>query len=52
MARRPLAARTTFSRTGPSCLHGPHHGAQKSTMTRLVEGGVDDLGMKLAVVTP
>src|SRR6516165_7951532 len=29
----PLAARTTFSNTGPSCLHGPHHSAQKSTST-------------------
>src|SRR5215471_8438285 len=29
----PLAARTTFSSTGPSCLHGPHHSAQKSTST-------------------
>ncbi len=29
----PLAARTAFSSTGPSCLHGPHHGAQKSTST-------------------
>src|SRR5437660_8167541 len=29
----PLAARTTFSSTGASCLHGPHHSAQKSTST-------------------
>src|SRR5215813_7115371 len=29
----PLAARTTFSNTGPSCLQGPHHSAQKSTST-------------------
>src|SRR5689334_7697949 len=29
----PLAARTTFSSTGVSCLHGPHHGAQKSIST-------------------
>src|SRR5262249_251546 len=29
----PLAARTTFSSTGPSCLHGPHHSAQKSPST-------------------
>ncbi len=29
----PFAARTAFSRTGPSCLQGPHHGAQKSIMT-------------------
>ncbi len=29
----PLAALTAFSSTGVSCLHGPHHGAQKSTST-------------------
>ena len=29
----PLAALTTFSRTGVSCLQGPHQGAQKSTST-------------------
>src|SRR5208282_5611918 len=29
----PLAARTVFSRIGPSCLHGAHQGAQKSTST-------------------
>src|SRR5271166_5375536 len=29
----PLVARTLFSRTGPICLHGPHQGAQKSTIT-------------------
>src|SRR5690348_7895127 len=29
----PLAALTTFSSTGVSCLHGPHHGAQKSIST-------------------
>src|ERR1700719_4621749 len=29
----PFASFTTFSSAGPSCLHGPHHGAQKSTMT-------------------
>src|ERR1700704_3614036 len=29
----PLAARTTFSSTGVSCLQGPHHSAQKSTST-------------------
>jgi hypothetical protein len=33
-ATAPLASRTAFSRSGPSCLHGPHHGAQKiGTMT-------------------
>ena len=29
----PRASRTSFSSAGPSCLHGPHQGAQKSTMT-------------------
>ena len=29
----PLAALTTFSMTGVSCLQGPHHSAQKSTST-------------------
>ncbi len=29
----PLAALTTFSSTGVSCLQGPHQGAQKSTST-------------------
>ena len=29
----PCEAATTFSSTGPSCLQGPHQGAQKSTST-------------------
>ena len=29
----PFAACTAFSRIGPSCLQGPHQGAQKSTST-------------------
>ena len=29
----PFASVTTFSMMGPSVLHGPHHGAQKSTIT-------------------
>ena len=32
----PFAALTTFSIAGCSCLHGPHHGAQKSTITGTV----------------
>src|SRR5258708_8037710 len=32
----PLAAFTTFSMIGCSVLHGPHHGAQKSTITGTV----------------
>ena len=31
----PLDPFITFSKVGPSCLHGPHHGAQKSTTTNL-----------------
>src|SRR5579871_1218877 len=33
MRTAPLASFTTFSRAGPSCLQGPHQGAQKSTIT-------------------
>ena len=29
----PFASATSFSRIGPSCRHGAHHGAQKSMMT-------------------
>src|SRR5579863_8304001 len=29
----PAESATAFSSTGASCLHGPHHGAQKSTST-------------------
>src|SRR5918995_695350 len=29
----PLVSSTTRSRMGPSCLHGPHHGAHRSTTT-------------------
>src|SRR5258708_25022104 len=32
----PLASLTTFSIIGCSVLHGPHHGAQKSTITGTV----------------
>ena len=42
---RPLAALTTFSMIGVSCLHGPHHGAQKSTIT----GTVRDVSMTSAM---
>ena len=34
---RPPAAFTALSRYGPSCLHGPHQGAQKSTNTGICE---------------
>src|SRR3954468_9164453 len=32
----PLASLTTFSINGCRVLHGPHHGAQKSTITGVV----------------
>src|SRR3954451_569815 len=31
--KRPPYSRSSRSISGPSILHGPHHGAQKSTMT-------------------
>ena len=48
----PLAAWTAFSRIGVSCLHGPHHGAQKSISTgwrlRLLDHVLDEgLGRRL-----
>src|SRR5215469_145255 len=33
----PACEEATFSTTGPSILHGPHHGAQKSTSTGWLE---------------
>src|SRR5215831_10444176 len=47
----PFVARTVFSRIGPSCLHGPHHGAQKSTMTGASNEPSTTSAMKLALVT-
>src|SRR5271157_1950363 len=32
-ATLPPESATAFSSAGASCLHGPHHGAQKSTST-------------------
>ena len=32
----PPVSATTFSRIGPSVLHGPHHSAQRSTTTGTV----------------
>src|SRR5437763_11452307 len=51
MRTAPLAPRTTFSRTGPNCLHGPHHGAQKSTMTGCSNEASTTSAMKVAVLT-
>src|SRR5712691_824914 len=51
MRTAPLAPRTTFSRIGPNCLHGPHHGAQKSTMIGWSNEASTTSAIKLAVVT-
>ena len=51
MRTAPLAARTAFSRIGPSCLHGPHQGAQKSTTTGASKEASTTSVMKVAVVT-
>src|SRR5665213_1563074 len=47
----PLAARTAFSSSGPNCLHGPHHGAQKSTITGCSNEASTTSAIKVAVVT-
>ena len=48
----PLAAFTTFSRTGVSCLQGPHHGAQKSTRTgTLRDASITSARKSLVVVS-
>src|SRR5262249_32177877 len=47
----PFVARTVFSRIGPSCLHGPHQGAQKSTMTGAANDPSTTSAIKVAVVT-
>src|SRR5438445_12168958 len=47
----PLVARTVFSRIGPSCLQGPHQGAQKSTMIGASNEPSTTSAMKFAVVT-
>ena len=51
MRTAPLAARTVFSSSGPSCRHGPHHGAQKSTMTGVSNEPSTTSAIKVAVVT-
>ena len=48
----PLAAFTTFSSTGVSCLQGPHHGAQKSTSTgRRLDSSITSLTKVWVVVS-
>src|SRR5438874_1775529 len=51
MRTAPLTPRTTLSSIGPSCLQGPHHGAQKSTMTGWSNEASTTSAMKFAVVT-
>src|ERR1700722_8779566 len=46
-----FAPRTAFSRIGTTRLHGPHHGAQKSTMTGWSNDASTTSVMKFAVVT-
>src|SRR5215472_8780596 len=46
----PFAERTAFSRTGVSCLHGPHHGAQKSTTTGCRRDSSSTSFLKVCVV--
>src|SRR4029079_4681418 len=49
MRTLPLAALTCFSSMGPSCLQGPHQGAQKSTMTGTLREISTTSAMKLRV---
>ena len=49
MRTRPPAWVTAFSRAGPNCLQGPHHGAQKSTMMGTCMEASMTSCMKLAV---
>src|SRR3546814_16889125 len=46
----PAALRTTRSSNGVSCLHGPHHGAQKSTSTGTVIEASTTSAMKVLLV--
>jgi hypothetical protein len=38
----PLAALTAFSRTGVSCLQGPHQGAQHRLVLRFLDHVLDE----------
>ena len=47
----------TFSNTGPIILHGPHHGAQKSTKTHSLSLTTDsnsasDTAIGVAIISP
>ena len=50
-ATLPPASATAFSSAGASCLHGPHHGAQKSTSTGWRVDAVNTSARNEAVVT-
>jgi hypothetical protein len=41
-----------LSMIGPSCLHGPHHGAQKSTITGTLHRGIQHVGAERSVWVP
>src|SRR6185312_10618126 len=48
---RPAYSAATFSSTGVSALHGPHHGAQKSTTTGMALEPSMTSSSNVAVVT-
>ena len=45
--KRPAYSASSFSSTGPSALHGPHHGAQMSSSTGCAIEAVDQLGFEI-----
>src|SRR5690606_12875021 len=47
----PPPSTASFSSTGESCLHGPHHSAQKSTTTGEVRERSSTSDWKVASVT-
>src|SRR3546814_1738911 len=49
-SKAPLNSAASFSRIGPSALHGPHHSAQKSTSTGVCRDFCSTSASKVAVV--
>ena len=47
----PLASLASFSSTGLSCLHGPHHSAHRSTITGVVRDRLTTSSLKVSSVT-
>ena len=47
----PLASLASFSSTGLSCLHGPHHSAHRSTITGVVRDRWTTSSLKVSSVT-